>query len=122
MMFWKCKSDVPDTSKSDLIKENEVLKTEVEGLKKVISDINKAIQSSEFSVDFEEMNAFSIERFVNNNNPCTLIGYFIDEPVVVDEKMVGSKKVLNQWYLYCTQERHSELVVQFNAYMKGKKK
>ena len=79
-MFWKCESK-PDTSKSELVAENLRLKKEVEDLKKVISDINKAIQSSEFSVDFKEMNAFSIERFVNNNNPCTLIGYFIDEPV-----------------------------------------
>ena len=121
-MFWKCKSEVPDVTKANLVKENEALKAEVNQLKKVIENVNNAIQSSEFSVDFAEMNAFSIERFVNNNNPCTLIGYFIDEPVVVDGKMMGSNKVLNQWYLYCTQERHSELVVQFNAYMKGKKK
>jgi hypothetical protein len=51
-----------------------------------------------------------------------LIGYFIDEPVVADDKKVGSKKVLNQWYLYCSQERHAELVEQFKIYKKGKKK
>ena len=121
-MFWKCASDKPDTNKSELVAENLKLKKEVEDLKKVIADINKAIQSSEFCVDFKEMNAFTIERFVNNNNPCTLIGYFIDEPVIVDDKTIGSKKVLNQWYLYCTQERHTELVDQFKVYMKNKNK
>ena len=122
MLFWKCASDKPDTSKSDLVSENLKLKAELENLRKVLEKINAEMHSSEFSVDFAEMNAFSIERFVNNNIPCTVIGYFIEEPVTLDEKKVASKKVLNQWYLYCTQERHTELVEQFKTYMKGKKK
>ena len=121
-MFWKCASDKPDTSKSELVAENLKLKAELEQLKGVLDKVNKEMQSSEFAVDFEEMNAFSIERYVNGNVPCTLIGYFIDEPVVAEDKKIGSKKVLNQWYLYCTQERHTELVDQFKVYMKNKNK
>ena len=130
-MFWnRCKSDTPVTDavskKYDVIKENDELKAEnadlkkrVENFEKIIADINSKLTEAKPVIDFDVMRVFSIERMANDNKPCTVIGYFINEPVV-DEGMAANRDVVHQWYLYCNDQRHAELTEQFLAW-KAKK-
>lgn len=62
------------------------------------------------SIDFITMNAFSIERLLNDRKvPYTNIGYFL-------RKSDGSME-LKEWFLYVSEEIHNTLVVQFNEYI-----
>lgn len=66
---------------------------------------------SDFACNFAEMNAFAIERNVNQENvPCTIVGY----------KVVGDdgKEVIKEWYMYCSVERHNQLAAEFRKYVK----
>ena len=58
-----------------------------------------------FSIDFEKMKPFSIERNRGDENrPVTIFGYF--------DKNEDPK----EWYIYCSLERHNQLVEEFNGY------
>lgn len=132
-MFWnRCKSDTPVTDaiskKYDVVKENDELKAEnqklkdrLDNLEKVLAEINSDLTKAKPVIDFDLMRIFSIERLVNDNKPCTIIGYFIAEPVLSsDGEMIVQKDVVHQWYLYCNNERHEELISDFKAW-KAKK-
>ncbi len=60
------------------------------------------------SIDWNKMDAFSVERIWNHNGngPTTNIGYYITNS--------DGNKVVKEWVLYCSLERHEELVKQFN--------
>lgn len=75
---------------------------------------------SECIIDFSKVRVFSVERYVGDGNkPCTLIGYFIAEPVVSsDGTFVTQKDVVHQWYLYCSPQRHEEIVREYKRSMK----
>lgn len=106
-----------------LKKQVEELTTELNNTKAVIANLNKKIADVDFVINWKEMNAFSVERMVNDNLPVTVIGYFIEEPVFnqgVD--MWVPKKVVCEWYLHCNEDRHNELARQFKEYLKGKTK
>lgn len=129
-MFWNRKSDTPVTdaisNKYDVIKENDQLKAEneklkarVEHLDKIVNEINSELTKAKPVIDFDLMRVFSIERMVSDNKPCTVIGYFINQPTV-DNGVVANQDVVHQWYLYCNNQRHTELVDQFLAW-KAKK-
>jgi hypothetical protein len=99
--------------------ENKELKLEVESLKKelaaskdVIKSINDNISKGPFAFDFKKMNVFSIERNVNANKPCTIIGYILKEP---KEDSDGSKDVVREWYFYCDEDSHKKLVKEFET-------
>lgn len=74
---------------------------------------------SEFVIDFEKMNAFSIERIPTGQDERpykTSIGYFFNDHV-------------KEWTLWCNRDTHNLLAQQFREYMqvqqmtsKGKKK
>lgn len=67
---------------------------------------------SEFVIDFEKMNAFSIERVptCNDDRPYkTVIGYFFGDEV-------------KEWSLWCNLDTHNDLARQFRAYMQDQKK
>ena len=131
-MFWNRKSDTPVTDaiskKYDVIKENDELKAENEQLKarvekfeKILAEVNSKLTEAKPVIDFDIMRVFSIERMANDNKPCTIIGYFVKEPVMnSDGTQFTQKDVVHQWYLYCNDQRHTELVDQFLAW-KAKK-
>jgi hypothetical protein len=107
------------TDNNVLRNKNKELELEVESLKKelaaskdVIKSINDNISKGPFAFDFKKMNVFSIERNVNANKPCTIIGYILKEP---KEDSDGSKDVVREWYFYCDDEQHNKLVEQFKA-------
>jgi hypothetical protein len=59
------------------------------------------ISFSDLEIDFKKLDAFSIERALQDNHPVTLI-CFKDKDNEVKE-----------FYLYCTEERHVQLVKKF---------
>ena len=113
---------------SDLKVENAALKKEVDTLrsqldihKKLLDDINKDLTHCEPAIDFRTMRVFSIERNVSNNRPCTIIGHYMNEPVLsADGEMIKDRDVTKEWTLYCSNERHAELVERFKAYNASK--
>ena len=113
---------------SDLKVENEDLRSEIARLKnqvdnydRLLADINSELTKCEPVIDFTTMRVFSIERHVSNNRPCTIIGHFVNEPVVSsDGEMVVDRDVTKEWTLYCSNERHAELVEKFKAYNERK--
>lgn len=111
------------------------LKVELENLKKEnekLAYANKVyrerlegeMSKASFSIDWNTMNAFSIERGWNNGTLQTTIGHILQEPVIVTEgegeKKVTQKDVVREWTLYCSAEEHERLVQEFNDYKKSK--
>jgi hypothetical protein len=95
--------------------ENEGLKARVQHSDKLIKDINSEIRKGPFAFDFDNVNAFSIERNVSNNTPVTIIGYFLAE--ARDDGSV--KDVVREWYFYCDDEQHKKLVKEFEDAQKN---
>lgn len=113
---------------SDLKVENGELKQKIKNLEnqigqyeKLLDGINSELTKCEPAIDFTTMRVFSIERHVSNNKPCTIIGHFVNEPVVSsDGEMIVDRDVTKEWTLYCSNDRHAELIAQFKAYNERK--
>lgn len=110
-----------------LLNENIKLKQQIEKLedelkshKSVIKKINEELCDTEFGIDWSTMNAFSIERNASNNIPVTIIGYYTTQKETSENGTVLEKPFLQQWYLYCSDKRHRELVKEFKEF-KSKK-
>lgn len=73
-----------------------------------------------YAVDFQAMNAFSVERMWDNGTQKTVIGYMLTEPVSVTEGTTTTKDVVREWTLYCSHAEHQRLVEEFNQYVKSK--
>lgn len=114
-MWYSTKPSKETLDKIDeLTRENANLKNQVKSLKQIIDDINSAVTACKPVIDFNTMRIFSIERNVNNNRPCTIIGFWEEEPVLSsDGEMIVKKDVHKEWYLYCNNERHAELIEEF---------
>lgn len=104
----------------DLKKENEKLKYANDAYRK---RLETEMANASFSVDWKTMNVFSIERMWENGIPKTILGYILEEPVVYtegDDQRVTHKDVVREWTLYCSAEKHEDLVKEFNDW-KAKK-
>lgn len=93
--------------------ENSNQKNAIAQLESIQKTIQNEQRNAEFVIDWKKMNAFSIERMMENNIPKTVIGYMLTEPVVTTENGVTYKDVVREWTLYCSDERHSELANEF---------
>ena len=82
----------------------------------------KEMANASFAINWETMNAFSVERMREGSTNKTIIGYTLEEPVVVSEDNVTTKDTVREWTLYCSPETHEKLVAEFNEWKKGKKK
>lgn len=107
------------TENKVLFSKNKELQDEINSLKKqveerdtVIKSINDTVHAGPFAFDFKKMNVFSIERNVNANKPCTIIGYVLKE---AREDSDGTKDVVREWYFYCNEEQHKKLVKEFES-------
>lgn len=100
----------------DLEKENTKLRDDLRAANELIASINTSITSATPFIDFDSLRVFSIERLIDNNCPTTVIGYWKEEPVVAEGEVVGKKDKLHQWYLFCNNERHEEIVTQFKQW------
>lgn len=87
---------------------------QLDAFKKTLDRINADVPASSFMFDFDRIQVFSIERNFNDNRPVTIIGYLLPEPVTTEENGVIIKDVVREWYLYCNQEQHEKLIVEFN--------
>ena len=112
-MFGRKKIKEAKTSQINLEIEMEDLRRENRRLRSLIEDIGAKISSSPVVVDFQLMNVFSIERMAKDNTPVTIIGYFINN--------ANEEKKVKEWYVYCNDQRHQQLVAEFNEYLKNKK-
>lgn len=104
----------------DLKKENDRLKYANEAYQKRLVG---EMATASFAIDWDAMKAFSVERMWDNGLPKTIIGYRLEEPIITtegDDQRVTTKDVVREWTLYCSAEKHEELVKEFNAW-KGKK-
>ena len=115
----KCNKCVAPESKNDYKQLAEKLQAEVESLNSKLTLAYNETADSEFSFDFNKVNAFSIERNWSGEaqRPVTIIGYMLSEPVTMTEDSVTTKDVVREWYLYCSKEQHTKLVEQFNKAM-----
>ena len=92
---------------------------EVAELKLQISKITDATRSSTFWFDFSAVKAFSVERNIDNKDlPVTIIGYMLQEPVVVTEDTTTTKDVVREWYLNCDETQHELIVKAFKESIK----
>jgi hypothetical protein len=120
IMFKFIKDKVDEISR--LKQENRDLQNKYE-LQKQAYDVLLAqrehISASEAVIDFKNLRVFSVERYQKDGDPCTLLGYFLTEPVIAnDGSVVANKDVVHQWYLYCSVERHEEIVRQYKESLK----
>lgn len=101
-----------------LKQENRELQTKYE-LQKQEYDVPKEVTAdAEVVLDFKKMNVFSVERFVQDGVPCTLIGYFLNQSHVTNNNVVVNNNVVQQWFVYCSPERHAEIVQQYKESLK----
>lgn len=75
-------------------------------------EIVKDVQSSTFVLDWENMDAFSIERMGEKKVAYTVIGYY---------KTVGTDRIVDEWKFYCSHEQHEKLAKEFNDYIQNRK-
>ena len=108
----------------DLKKENKDLKYANDAYKK---RLDTEMSNASFAIDWDTMKVFSVERMWENGLPKTILGYMLSEPVITTEgegeQRVTYKDIVREWTLYCSAEKHEELVAQFTEWKgKGKKK
>ena len=104
----------------DLKEENEKLKYANEAYKK---RLESEMANASYAINWNAMNAFSVERMWDNGLPKTIIGYRLEEPVITTEgndQKVTTKDVVREWYLFCSAEKHEELVKEFKDWMEKK--
>lgn len=86
----------------DIIRlENEIKKMSLEKADAIKADVN----SSSFIIDWDNMDAFSVERMGDNSCAYTVIGYYM-----TDENNV---KHIHEWKFYCSHEQHEKLAEEF---------
>lgn len=94
----------------DLKYANDAYKTRLEG----------EFSNSSFGIDWDAMKVFSVERNWQNGIPYTILGYMLSEPAVHTEGTVTYKDVVREWTLYCSAEKHEQLVKEFTDWKKKK--
>lgn len=70
-----------------------------------VDAIKEDVNTSEFNIKWDKMDAFSIERMGDHQSAYTVIGYFL-----ADEHNV---KHVHEWKFYCSQEQHNRLAKEF---------
>ena len=119
----------------DPIKHSD-LKVELENLKRENKDLKYAndayrtrlegeFSTASFAIDWDAMKVFSVERNWKNGIPYTILGYMLSEPAVHTEGEDGEprityKDLVREWTLYCSADKHEELIKEFNEW-KSKK-
>lgn len=87
---------------------------EVTELKSKVDKFNREYRSSTFVFDFKAVKAFSVERNIGSEGlPITIIGYMLEEPVVISEGETTTKDVVREWYMSCDETQHEAIVKAF---------
>ena len=101
----------------DLKKENEKLRYANNAYQKRLEG---EMANASYAIDWDAMKVFSIERMWENGLPKTVLGYILEEPIVTtegDTQRVTQKDVVREWTLYCSAEKHEDLVKEFRAWL-----
>ena len=119
-MFGVNKLDYSDlkVQLEDLKKENDRLKYANDAYKK---RLETEMANASFAIDWDAMKVFSVERNWDNGLPYTILGYMLSEPAIHTEGEGGEprityKDVVREWTLYCSAEKHEQLVKEFNEW------
>ena len=124
MMFFRTAEDKRKII--DLENQIDNLKRDNNSYKKRIEDWVKGDAAmASFSIDWDVMRVFSIERNPSEGTPKTILGYMMSEPAFKTDpygnvSAVNKKDVVCEWTLYCSAETHEDLVIEFNDW-KNKK-
>lgn len=105
-----------------LVKSHEVAYNElVEFYDKRNKELEDPARDLPVTLDFGFMNAFSVERVVQNGSPVTVVGYKLRKDVRHNNSTDTTYEI-KEWYLYCSDKVHKDVVKQFNEYMEVRKR
>ena len=97
-------------SEKDMLIES--YETIIDRKNKEIAELTKArdaeLSTADFEIDFELLNPFSIERYMDNGKPLTSLGYF------------NSKGDTREWLLCCSLATHQRLAADFREFLFNK--
>ena len=95
---------------NELIAENKTLLNRIRSLEYALTKLH----DSDVMIDFDTMRVFSIERCGDASNIKTIIGYYVNNPIVSkDGKTVVDRDEVKEWSLYCSEEQHAKLIQDF---------
>ena len=94
------------TSKKDktIMEYEEIITQKNEKIAELSSNPYNSLYESDVEIDFEFMNAFSVERTLLGGVPVTSVGYF------------DKHNTTREWFLYTSEETHQRLVNEFREY------
>jgi hypothetical protein len=124
MSLWSWEKKEDDQSYK-LATENVKLQQKINHLEDQIKKYQERLESefasASFSVDWNAMNVFSIERNITGlDGTKTILGYLLSEPYTTSDGSVTSTDVVREWTLYCSHQEHERLVAEFNEYRNSK--
>jgi hypothetical protein len=124
MSLWSWEKKEDDQSYK-LASENVKLQQKINHLEDQLKQYRERLEGdfakASFSVDWDTMNVFSIERnMAGADGTKTILGYMMAEPFTTVENDVTYKDVVREWTLYCSHEEHQRLVAEFNEYRNSK--
>ena len=104
-MFFNNNNELKDQIRR-LENEVESLKADNDRLRQQKRDaVAEDVKTSSFIIDWNNMDAFSIERMGDFNEAYTIIGYWSKNENDVD--------YVAEWKFYCSQEQHEKLAKEF---------
>lgn len=110
-------------SLEQLVKTHEVAYNElVEFYKKRDQELEDPARDLPVALNFGAMDAFSVERTINNGLPCTVVGYKLRKDVRHNNGGTDTTYEIKEWYLYCNDKVHKDVVKQFNEYVEARKR
>ncbi len=105
-----------------LVKSHEVAYNElVEFYDKRNKELEDPARDLPVTLNFGSMDAFSVERIVQNGNPVTVVGYKLRKDVRHNNSTDTTYEI-KEWYLHCSDKVHKDVVKQFNDYMEVRKR
>jgi hypothetical protein len=91
------------------------LRNEMISLRKKLEQEDAIEQNLSVAIDFNKIDAFSVERNIGDNNRrCTVIGYLQPSKTTADG-VVTKISTTQEWVLYCSAEQHEKLVKEFEG-------
>lgn len=105
---------------AEVEKENAVLQRQLKNAHDDLALIASESKNATPYIDFDIMRVFSIERNNEGRAPCTMLGYYMNDPVMSsDGEMLINRDVVKEWTLFCNTDRHEELVSKFIEWKKS---
>lgn len=71
-------------------------------------EMTKAAEAFQFSLDFDTMDVFSIERVMDGHKAKTIVGHFV-------------KGEVKEWVLYASAKEHNRLIAEFELWKEKRK-